>query len=51
MQPSPTRQSRAAGLNRPMATNGVRLEWHLLKANCRIFVIPAQAGIHEYRHH
>jgi hypothetical protein len=29
----------------------VRTEWHLLKANCRIFVIPAQAGIQEYRHH
>jgi hypothetical protein len=42
-----------------------RYEWHLLKANCRIFVIPAQAGgvvqgctvygpedgIQEYRHH
>jgi hypothetical protein len=23
----------------------VREEWHLLKANCRIFVIPAQAGM------
>jgi hypothetical protein len=30
---------------------GVGVKWHFLKANCRIFVIPAQAGIQEYRHH
>jgi hypothetical protein len=32
-------------------TNGGRVEWHLLKPKFRIFVIPAQAGIQEYRHH
>jgi hypothetical protein len=30
---------------------GVWLEWHLLKTKFRIFVIPAQAGIQEYRYH
>ncbi|MCU7942536.1 MAG: hypothetical protein KZQ87_07625 [Candidatus Thiodiazotropha sp. (ex Cardiolucina cf. quadrata)] len=28
-----------------------RHEWHSLKTNFRIFVIPAQAGIQEYRLH
>jgi hypothetical protein len=29
---------------KPGITSGRWPEWHLLKANCRIFVIPAQAG-------